>query len=142
MKIDTYRVKQYNSTSKTVVCIDGKPICIVKGCGKTLSNIISYIQGYDVKISDEKIKKIIDKYKEEHEDKWVNIAKDLISVIDAESIDENIIIEKANDMGLTFAKSFNGRPYALMDANWVGYFNTLEDVCDYLYIPINIKSDG
>jgi len=52
MKIDTYRVKQYNSTSKTVVCIDGKPICIVQGCGKTLSNIIAYIQGYDVKITD------------------------------------------------------------------------------------------
>lgn len=71
MKIDTYRVKQYNSTSKTVVCIDGKPICIVQGCGKTLSNIISYIQGYDVKIADGKIKKIIDKYKSESEEnKW------------------------------------------------------------------------
>lgn len=66
MKIDTYRVKQYNSTSKTVVCIDGKPICIVQGCGKTLSNIISYIQGYDVKIIDGKIKKVIDKYKAEN----------------------------------------------------------------------------
>lgn len=69
MIVDTYRVKQYNSTSKTVVCIDGKPICIVQGCGKTLSNIISYIQGYDVKIIDGKIKKIIDKYKSESEEK-------------------------------------------------------------------------
>lgn len=64
MKIDTYRVKQYNSTTKTVICIDGKPICIVRGCGETLSNIVSYIQGYDAKIFDGKIKKIIDKYKE------------------------------------------------------------------------------
>lgn len=63
MKIDTYRVKQYNSTSKTVVCIDGNPVCIVSGCGKTLSNIVAYIQGYDVKINDEKIKRVIDKYK-------------------------------------------------------------------------------
>lgn len=63
MRIDTYRVKQYNSTSKTVVCIDGIPICIVQGCGKTLSNIISYIQGYDVKINDGRIKKLLDKYK-------------------------------------------------------------------------------
>lgn len=69
MKIDTYRVKQYNSTSKTVVCIDGKPICIVQGRGKTLSIIISYIQGYDVEIFDGKIKKIIDKSKAESEDK-------------------------------------------------------------------------
>ena len=69
MYIETYRVKQYNSTSKTVVCIDGKPICIVQGTGKTLSNIISYIQGYDVEINDRRIKKIIDKYKTENEDK-------------------------------------------------------------------------
>ena len=68
MRIDTYRVKQYNSTSKTVVCIDGKPICIVQGFGKTLSNIISYIQGYDVEIFDGKIKKILDKYKAEGEE--------------------------------------------------------------------------
>ena len=62
MTINTYRVKQYNSTFKTVVCIDGKPICIVQGCGKTVSNIVSYIQGYDVKINDGRIKKILDEY--------------------------------------------------------------------------------
>ena len=64
MRIDMYRVKQYNSTSKTVVCIDGKPICLVQG-RKTLSNIISYLQGYDVKIFDGRIKKILDKYRTE-----------------------------------------------------------------------------
>jgi len=69
MIITTHRVKQYNSTCKTVVCVDNKPICIVSGNGKTLSNIISYIQGYDVRISDGRIKKIIDKYKAESEDK-------------------------------------------------------------------------
>lgn len=68
MIIDTYRVKQYSSTSKTVVCVDGKPICIVQGRGKTLSNIISYIQGYDVKIYDGKIKRILDKYRTESEE--------------------------------------------------------------------------
>lgn len=67
MKIDTYRVKQYNSTPKTVVCLDGTPICIVQGCGKTLSNIIAYIQGYDVKINDGKVKRLIEKYKTERE---------------------------------------------------------------------------
>lgn len=60
MEIRTYKVKQYNSTSKTVVFIDGQPICIVKG-KKTLSNILAYIQGYEVEIKDGKIKKSIDK---------------------------------------------------------------------------------
>lgn len=68
MRVDTYRVKQYNSTSKTVVCIDGQPICIVKG-KKTLSNILAYIQGYEVEVKDGKIKKIIDKYKESEVEK-------------------------------------------------------------------------
>ena len=67
MRINTYRVKQYNSTLKTVVCVDEKPICIVQGCGKTLSNVISYIQGYDVGINDGRIKKILDKYRAESE---------------------------------------------------------------------------
>ena len=60
MNIQTYKVKQYNSTTKTVVCIDDKPVCIVKG-QKTLSNILAYMQGYDVEIKDGKVKKNIDK---------------------------------------------------------------------------------
>ena len=55
-------------------------------------------------------------------------------------MDEKLIIEKATDIGLTFAKEFNGKPYALMDANWIGYFNTLDDVCDYLHISANLES--
>ena len=61
MDIQTYRIKQYNSTYKTVVTVDGKPICIVDGCGRTVSNIMSYLNGYDVPINDGKIKKILDK---------------------------------------------------------------------------------
>lgn len=49
-------------------------------------------------------------------------------------VDEKSIMEKANDIGLTFAKNFNGKPYALMDADWIGYFNTINAVCDYLGI--------
>lgn len=60
MKIKTYKVKQYNSTNKTVVMIDDEPVCIVKG-KKTLSNILAYIQGYEVEIKDGKVKKSIDK---------------------------------------------------------------------------------
>ena len=69
MKITTYRVKQYNSTSKTVVCVDDKPICIVAGVGKTLSNVIAYLNGYDADIADGKIKKALDICRAESEGK-------------------------------------------------------------------------
>lgn len=69
MKITTHRIKQYNSTYKTVVCVDGKSVCIVAGVGKTLSNVIAYLNGYDTDIADGKVKKILDKCKAESEDK-------------------------------------------------------------------------
>lgn len=69
MNITTYRIKQYNSTYKTVICIDDKPVCIVKGVGKTVSNIIAYLNGYDDTISDGRIKKLLDKYRAEGSDK-------------------------------------------------------------------------
>lgn len=61
MKVTTKRVKQYNSTYKTVIMVDGDPICIVSGCGKTVSNIISYLNGYDVPIMDGAVKRELDK---------------------------------------------------------------------------------
>lgn len=61
MDIKTYRIKQYNSTHKTVITVDQKPICIVSGCGRTVSNIIAYLNGYDVQINDGAIKKKLDK---------------------------------------------------------------------------------
>jgi hypothetical protein len=67
MNITTYRVKQYNSTYKTVVCVDDKPVCIVSGTGKTLSNIIAYLNGYDVPIADGKIKIALDRRRAESE---------------------------------------------------------------------------
>lgn len=63
MKIITKRVKQYNSTPKTVIMVDGDPICIVAGCGRTVSNILAYLDGYDVEINDGKIQKILDLYR-------------------------------------------------------------------------------
>lgn len=56
-------------------------------------------------------------------------------------VDEKFIIEKANDIGLTFAKNFNGKPYALMDTDWIGYFSTFNDVCDYLNISDKAESE-
>lgn len=69
MNITTYRVKQYNSTYKTVVCVDDKPVCIVSGTGKTLSNVIAYLNGYDAPIADGKIKIALDNRRAESEDK-------------------------------------------------------------------------
>ena len=67
MQITTKRIKQYNSTIKTVVMVDGEPICIVSGCGRTVSNIMAYLNGYDVLIADGKIKKMLDKIREKNE---------------------------------------------------------------------------
>lgn len=67
MNITTYRIKQYNSTFKTVISVNDKPICIVAGVGKTVSNIIAYLNGYDIDITDGRIKKILDVCKAESE---------------------------------------------------------------------------
>ena len=64
MEIKTYKVKEYNSTKKTVVIINDEPVCIIKG-KKTLATILAYAQGYQVEIKDGKIKKAIDKAIEE-----------------------------------------------------------------------------
>lgn len=64
MTITTHRIKQYNSTYKTVISVDNQPICIVDGVGRTVSNIIAYLNGYDVVIADGRIKKILDRYRE------------------------------------------------------------------------------
>ena len=67
MNITTHRIKQCDSTYKTVVSVDGKPICTVAGVGKKVSNVIAYLNGYDVDIADEKIKKALDMCKAELE---------------------------------------------------------------------------
>lgn len=64
MEIKAYRVKQYNSTTKTVITADGVPVCIVAGKGITTSNVLAYLQGCDVDIKDGAVKKVLDKVKE------------------------------------------------------------------------------
>lgn len=59
MEVKVYKVKQYNSVTKTVVCVNGKPVCIC-GNGKTLAKVEAYLQGYQVDIKDGKIKKALD----------------------------------------------------------------------------------
>jgi hypothetical protein len=60
MNITQIRVKQYNSTYKTVISVDGIPVCITRG-NKRASDIVSYLSGYEVEISDGKLKKNLDK---------------------------------------------------------------------------------
>lgn len=63
MKITQTRVKQYNSTYKTVIAVDGVPVCITRS-NKRASDIVSYLSGYDVEINDGKIKKQLDKIRD------------------------------------------------------------------------------
>lgn len=62
MKIEEVKVKQYNSTYKHIVMVDGVPICITNS-GKRASECIQYLNGYNADISDGKIRKILDKYR-------------------------------------------------------------------------------
>ena len=61
MNISTMRIKQYNSTKKTVIIVNSVPICIVDDCDKIVSNIIAYLNGDDVPIADNEIKKTLTK---------------------------------------------------------------------------------
>ena len=63
MKITQTRVKQYNSTYKTVIVVDGVPVCITRS-NKRASDIVSYLSGYEVEINDGKLKKQLDKIRE------------------------------------------------------------------------------
>lgn len=62
--IETFKVKQYNSTQKVVICVDKEPIAITRS-SKRAGEIISYISGYDVKIADGKLKKKLDHVRKE-----------------------------------------------------------------------------
>ena len=59
MKIETYKVKQYNSTYKHILMIDGKPILITQSANR-LSQCIAYLSDKRVEIKDGTIKKILD----------------------------------------------------------------------------------
>lgn len=60
MIITTFRVPQFSAKRITVVCVDGEPICTVRG-NETLSKIISRLNGYNVSSGDNRIDKLIDK---------------------------------------------------------------------------------
>lgn len=59
MKIQTFKVKQYNSTYKHILMVDGKPILITQSANR-LSQCIAYLSDKRVEIKDGTIKKILD----------------------------------------------------------------------------------
>lgn len=65
MVITRTKVKQYNSTRKIVVCVDGVPVCITTS-SKRAADIAAYLEGYDVEIADGKIKRQLDKVRGGH----------------------------------------------------------------------------
>lgn len=54
---------------------------------------------------------------------------------------KTLIIEAANNRDLTYAQNFNGRAYALMDTNWIRYFDTLDEVLEFLDISVEIDKN-
>lgn len=62
MEIRVVKVKQYNSTYKHILMIDGVPVCITQS-EKRISECIQYLNGYNSDINDGKIKKILDSYR-------------------------------------------------------------------------------
>lgn len=60
MKIETFKVKQYNSTYKHILMVDGKPILITESANR-LNTCIAYLYDKTVEINDGVIKKALDK---------------------------------------------------------------------------------
>lgn len=62
MNISTVKVKEYNSTNKHVLMVEGIPVCIVRG-NKSLNDCISYLINGEPLLKDGKIMKLLDKVK-------------------------------------------------------------------------------
>lgn len=60
MNINTLKVKEYNSTNKYVLMVEGIPVCIVRG-NKSLNDCISYLMNGEPSLKDGKIMKLLDK---------------------------------------------------------------------------------
>lgn len=58
MEIKVEKVKQYNSTYKHVVMVNGKPVCITDS-SKRASLIVAYLTGYAVDINDGSVEKVL-----------------------------------------------------------------------------------
>lgn len=64
INISTVKVKQFNSSYKYILMVNGNPICIVRGIN-TLNNCISYLMNGEPALHDGKIMKTLDKARKE-----------------------------------------------------------------------------
>lgn len=62
MNISTVKVKQYSSTYKHILMVEGVPVCIARG-NKSLNDCISYLMNGEPTLKDGRIMKILDKVK-------------------------------------------------------------------------------
>lgn len=60
LNVQRIRVPQLMSKMITVICVNDKPICTVRG-KKSTSDIIARLSGYDAPIIDGRIQRIVDK---------------------------------------------------------------------------------
>ena len=60
MKIDIIRIPQYSSKKVNLIIVDGQPLCTCRGNFAT-QTIMAKLQGYDVKMNDGRIEKMIEK---------------------------------------------------------------------------------
>ena len=64
MEISTARVKQYNSTYKHILIVNGSPVCMARS-SRTLNDCIGYLMNGTPLLSDGKIMKILDRVRNE-----------------------------------------------------------------------------
>lgn len=62
MNISVVKVKQYSSSYKNILMVDGVPVCIVRGT-KSLNDCISYLMNCNPSLKDGKVMKLFDKLK-------------------------------------------------------------------------------
>ena len=62
MNISTVKVKEYNSTYKHILMVDGIPVCIVRGT-KNLTDCINYLMNGEPSLKDGKVMKLLEKVK-------------------------------------------------------------------------------
>ena len=63
MTISTAKVKEYNSTKKYILMVNGTPVCIVRG-NKSLNDCIGYLMNGEPLLKDGRIMRTLDKLKE------------------------------------------------------------------------------
>lgn len=62
MKIQVFKVKDYSSSYKHVLLIDGEPIVMTRS-EKRMSGFLQYLDGFDIEIKDGAIRNKLDKYR-------------------------------------------------------------------------------